>query len=442
MSGHLYGLLLCAKGDIRRIRLKDIQDKSRLTKDSLQAILKKKTPVELLGSFAFGQLKLTLFGYTSGKAGTENKHELPPPIGGTPLFSDVLLIAHKASAGWEDPVPFTPEQYETFYQRVFSGEQEEENQDDEDEDEEDEEDDEEEEELPEEEDDEVDVPVKKNKKETTKQDDEDGDAGAEAEGDEEDEEEADEEEEAEDDAEVLQEDGEEDIGVEEQTVVRKSSKKKSSKSAATIAYQKTAFGRQSLLAQTDGFRELSDVPAALSSVQEPLELSHRNHTLSLFKRRLGDRFTPQQYMELDIVLLKLAFQEAKTRGVLRHFGNPLFLFCYSMVVRRLLSNLDPDSYVKNTTLLPKLQNGDLTFETLLTMNVMDYAPHLYTELHDRRLLREKQQLEGNKAMATDMFKCQRCHKRECTYYELQTRSADEPMTKFITCLNCGAHWRK
>ena len=76
------------------------------------------------------------------------------------------------------------------------------------------------------------------------------------------------------------------------------------------------------------------------------------------------------------------------------------------------------------------------------MSCIDYAPALYAGIRDRMLLREQQQLEGNKAMATDMFKCGRCHKREATFYELQTRSADEPMTKFITCVNCGNHWKQ
>jgi len=104
--------------------------------------------------------------------------------------------------------------------------------------------------------------------------------------------------------------------------------------------------------------------------------------------------------------------------------------------------LNEHSYVQNVQLSQKFQRGDVTLDHLRSMNIMEYAPHLYKELGERQVLREQNQLEGHKAMATDMFKCGRCYKREATYYELQTRSADEPMTKFITCLNCGNHWRQ
>lgn len=40
-----------------------------------------------------------------------------------------------------------------------------------------------------------------------------------------------------------------------------------------------------------------------------------------------------------------------------------------------------------------------------------------------------------------MFKCGRCKSKKTTFYQMQTRSADEPMTAFITCLNCDNHWK-
>lgn len=42
---------------------------------------------------------------------------------------------------------------------------------------------------------------------------------------------------------------------------------------------------------------------------------------------------------------------------------------------------------------------------------------------------------------TDQFKCFKCEQRKCTYFQLQTRSADEPMTTFVTCLSCDSHWK-
>ena len=35
------------------------------------------------------------------------------------------------------------------------------------------------------------------------------------------------------------------------------------------------------------------------------------------------------------------------------------------------------------------------------------------------------------------FECKKCKKRKCTITEKQVRSADEPATQFITCLECG-----
>lgn len=45
-------------------------------------------------------------------------------------------------------------------------------------------------------------------------------------------------------------------------------------------------------------------------------------------------------------------------------------------------------------------------------------------------------------MKTDEFKCSKCKKRNTVYTQKQTRSADEPMTLFIRCLECGNEWKQ
>jgi DNA-directed RNA polymerase subunit M/transcription elongation factor TFIIS len=39
------------------------------------------------------------------------------------------------------------------------------------------------------------------------------------------------------------------------------------------------------------------------------------------------------------------------------------------------------------------------------------------------------------------FKCGKCKSVKTTYYQLQTRSADEPMTTYVTCLSCSNRWK-
>ena len=106
------------------------------------------------------------------------------------------------------------------------------------------------------------------------------------------------------------------------------------------------------------------------------------------------------------------------------------------------ANFHPKTYVENTELYERYKSGEITFQEISEMDTYQLFETRWTYSFHQQQIREKRQLEGNKAMATDQFLCTRCFKRECTYYEMQTRSADEPMTIFITCLNCGKHWRQ
>jgi transcription elongation factor S-II len=40
-----------------------------------------------------------------------------------------------------------------------------------------------------------------------------------------------------------------------------------------------------------------------------------------------------------------------------------------------------------------------------------------------------------------LFQCRKCKSRKTRYYQMQTRSADEPMTTFVTCLQCSTRWK-
>jgi len=50
-------------------------------------------------------------------------------------------------------------------------------------------------------------------------------------------------------------------------------------------------------------------------------------------------------------------------------------------------------------------------------------------------------LPGAEGVPDGVFRCSRCKTRKTTYTLAQTRSADEPMTTFVSCLNCGRNWK-
>lgn len=423
----LTAVFLQAKGDVRKVQLKD----ATLTQEAINTLFKKKTSPKQIGTYEYGSILLTLFGYLEGRAGTENKHELPPPHDEILCFGDILVVASKLAGSWKNPVSFTPEQYETFYQRQFGGFEDigsEDSETDSDN------------ELVEPKDvdvvEELEEAILAGAKKKVSSDDVEAD-DAEEEIDEEDEEEDEEVEEAED-AEVEEADGE-DYSKPVKAVSK--SKKKTAKVNLTVQ-SNTGRAKQHALQNRPGFKELAteqnrEIP---DEDEHPLESKIRRAVIKGFTAILGDHFDEDECIELEQIVLEKAFHEAEKKCVLKHFDNQLFRVIYEAVARRICANLSPTG--ANTVLLKKLQSKDLTFDHLRTMGVQDLNPGLYTELRDRQLLREQNLLEGNKSMATDLFECSRCHKRQCTFYELQTRSADEPMTKFITCLNCNKRWRQ
>lgn len=55
--------------------------------------------------------------------------------------------------------------------------------------------------------------------------------------------------------------------------------------------------------------------------------------------------------------------------------------------------------------------------------------------------RVKNEHDVKEVPVSGMFKCSRCKSDRTTYFQLQTRSADEPMTTYVTCLNCSKKWK-
>ena len=127
-------VLLSIKGEVRKANLQ-LNSGGDLVMDTIQKYFKKKDEPECVCCYEYDNKFIFIFGYKKGKKGTENKTELPDPYVETTLFGDALIIA-SLSNKWDNPVPFTVEQWNTFYNGAGDeGDEDEEGEGDEDEDE-------------------------------------------------------------------------------------------------------------------------------------------------------------------------------------------------------------------------------------------------------------------------------------------------------------------
>lgn len=139
--------------------------------------------------------------------------------------------------------------------------------------------------------------------------------------------------------------------------------------------------------------------------------------------------------KLEKGIIDYASKEAKQQKIIIRWDNTSFTQLYIDRLRSIYLNL------ANPKLLGDLKNGETTAETLAYMTHQEMDPEHWKELIDKKMKRDANKYNNNAQASTDMFTCRKCKSKRCTYYELQTRSADEPATIFVTCLDCGKNWK-
>ena len=146
-------------------------------------------------------------------------------------------------------------------------------------------------------------------------------------------------------------------------------------------------------------------------------------------------------LNLEKGIFNYTIQTARLRNIVRKWDNKAFVMIYVDKFKGLLLNLNAKSTIKNKELLKRLKNGEFKAHELAFMTHQELYPEKWKYLIDKKIKRDKSEGVVDLSAATDEFFCFKCKKRKCSYYQMQTRSADEPMTTFVTCLLCGNNWR-
>ena len=141
--------------------------------------------------------------------------------------------------------------------------------------------------------------------------------------------------------------------------------------------------------------------------------------------------------DIESHVYDFAKKEANEKNIVESITNKGFYLLYTDRLRSFWNNLQKE----NSLLLERLRNGTLSLEAQNEITHQDMDPEHWKALIEAKIEREKNTYENNTQGTSKEFKCSRCKKRETKYTQVQTRSADEPMTTFVTCVNCGNHWK-
>ncbi len=145
----------------------------------------------------------------------------------------------------------------------------------------------------------------------------------------------------------------------------------------------------------------------------------------------GDRAA----LNLERGIFNAALAQATERNVVKKWDSAGFVRIYTDRLRSVRRGLD------DPRVCERVRSGSMRPHKLAFLTHQELRPDKWEKLLEAKKARDACLYEPQLDANTDNFVCRRCKSNRCSYYQLQTRSADEPMTTFVTCINCGNRWK-
>jgi transcription elongation factor S-II len=144
--------------------------------------------------------------------------------------------------------------------------------------------------------------------------------------------------------------------------------------------------------------------------------------------------------KIEESIYNYTIHQCEIRSIDSTIQNKYFKRIYVNKFITLYNNIDKKSYVKNYNFLDRIYNNDIDIKNIAFLTPQEIHKDHWKKYLDRQSANDEFLYSRTAGIRTNEYKCGRCKEKKCTYYQLQVRCSDEPMTTFINCLNCGHRW--
>jgi transcription elongation factor S-II len=142
---------------------------------------------------------------------------------------------------------------------------------------------------------------------------------------------------------------------------------------------------------------------------------------------------------LEKGIYNFALTTAEEKNLIKKWSNIHFTTIYIQKLKTILFNLSNQNTLD--IILQKIKNKEMKPHELAFMTHQEIRPDIWDNLLEEKKIKDENKFSPKIEASTDDYTCSKCRSKQCTFYQLQTRSADEPMTTFVTCINCGNRWK-
>jgi len=146
-------------------------------------------------------------------------------------------------------------------------------------------------------------------------------------------------------------------------------------------------------------------------------------------------YSQKQATNLEKGIFNYALKEASNKNIVKKWDNPYFVQIYSDKLRSVYFNIKHTKHLCNM-----IKNNSIKPHKIAFLSHQEMDPDRWGSMIEAKRKRDKNKYESRQS-TTSEFTCYKCKSNDCTYYQMQTRSADEPMTTFVTCMSCANRWK-